>query len=167
MSNQDTIEPIRDYLFKYMSGIYHLTAAHMSKKLNHLNIGIGQIPFLMILHFHKGINQDFFTKMLKIDKATTTKSIKKLVQLKYVDRITDPEDKRAYKITLSTLGKTVIPEILKEMALWDEILFQNFTDEEQNQTLIFVSKILGNICKHKNKPFPKLNIKQEQIDEMD
>ena len=63
---------------KYISQLYRRGGAFISKGMEKYNIGQGQFMFLMELYTQDGKNQEDLSKILKIDKGTTARAIKRL-----------------------------------------------------------------------------------------
>ena len=79
---------------KYISQLYRRGGAFISKGMEKYNIGQGQFMFLMELYTQDGKNQEDLSKILKIDKGTTARAIKRLEEEGYVRREKDDHDKR-------------------------------------------------------------------------
>ena len=78
-----------DFLLN-ISSLYRYTQKYFDKKLVEYNIGSGQLLFLFLINENEGISMQQLSNMVDIDKGTTTKSIKKLVDEGYVDSRRDP-----------------------------------------------------------------------------
>lgn len=61
------------------------------------DISVGEEPYYMALTKQDGLTQDELTKLVKVDKAATTRMVKSLEQKGYITRETDPKDKRNKK----------------------------------------------------------------------
>lgn len=132
----------REPIGKYISQIYRKGGAHLSKELAIYGIGQGQLMFLTQLYRKDGINQEELTEILKIDKGTTARAIKKLEEANFVIREKDEFDRRAYKIYLTDEAKNIKTIIFDMLIDYDERLVSSLTEEEKE---IF-TKILKKIC---------------------
>lgn len=137
-----SIEPIG----KYISQIYRRGGAHLSKELSKYGIGIGQLMFLTQLYRQDGINQEELTEILKIDKGTTARAIKKLEEENFVVRIKDEKDRRAYKVYLTDKAKEIRLDIFQILRAWDKALVSNLTEEETET----FTRILKKLCINNN-----------------
>lgn len=99
-----------DFLLN-ISSLYRYTQKYFDKKLMEYNIGSGQLLFLFLINENEGISMQQLSNMVDIDKGTTTKSIKKLVDEGYVDIITDENDKRVRKLYLTEKTGKIINEL--------------------------------------------------------
>jgi DNA-binding MarR family transcriptional regulator len=85
--------------------------------------------------FHEdGINQKNLSNYLQMDKATTTRAIKKLVDEGYIFRQKDKEDKRSYRIFLSEKGKRLEPYMKNIASGWNDILLSSFDDNQKKRS---------------------------------
>lgn len=52
--------------------------------------------------------------MLKVDKSTTTKAIKKLIDIGYINKKQNEKDKREYRLTPTNKGLQIYKLIINE-----------------------------------------------------
>lgn len=129
---------------KLVSSIYWHTQSYIEKKLKDYNIGIGEIPILMELSHKGSINQKDLTKELHINKATTSREIKKLIAKGYVKRRREEEDKRNYIISLTEKGREIVPIIKKVLKEWREKILKGFSRDERKFILNALEKVIEN-----------------------
>ena len=83
---------------KWISVLYRIGHSFFFDELfEKYGIGSGNFGYLMCLYREDGVLQDSLTKKLNVDKATTTRALIKLESLGYISRMSDPDDKRAYR----------------------------------------------------------------------
>ena len=134
----------KDTIGRYISVLYRSAGPYLSKELSRYNIGSGQFTFLIYLYNHDGVTQEDMNSDLYIDKGTTARAIKKLVDLGYVYRITDDIDKRAYKVCATDKAKSIKHEIYRILDRWNEIITADFTSEESDAALILLQRMVKN-----------------------
>jgi len=137
MENQESI-------VRLISCIYRYSQIHIAKKLGAYNIGSGQFSFLMALYHCDGVSQESIAKTLRVDKATTARAIKKLIETGYVFKERNPLDKRMYQVFLTERAKKIKPKIVKILSEWTEFLRSDFTKEER----VLFTKLLKKIVKN-------------------
>lgn len=129
---------------KYISMLYRAGNVYFNKNLEAYNIGSGQYPFIICLYFHDGITQEELSCNLCIDKGTTAKAIKKLIEDGYVKREIDEKDKRAYKVHLTEEGRKTAAYIFKVLDSWNDILTSGFSKEEKELALKLLKRMFEN-----------------------
>ncbi|MEG0752911.1 MAG: MarR family winged helix-turn-helix transcriptional regulator, partial [Angelakisella sp.] len=82
----------------YISIFYRLGTSHLLQNYSEYNIGYGQYQFLLNLYIQDGLTKEQLTKRVVVDKATTSRSIQKLLDNGYVTVIVDEHDKRVHHI---------------------------------------------------------------------
>ena len=88
-------------------GIYH----YVSGRLKNCDLDVGQFFFLRYILLHEGITQDQIARGILLDKATVSKGLKRLSDLGYVEKKTNPDDKREYRIFATDKARGFLPEI--------------------------------------------------------
>ncbi|MFH1014244.1 MAG: MarR family transcriptional regulator [Thermoplasmatota archaeon] len=116
----------------------------MHNQLERYNIGSGQFHYLMLLYHKDGINQETLSEILKIDKATSARAIRKLEETGYITRKRDQQDKRAYKIYLTKKAQNLRPTIKNILQEWTKQLLQGITKEEEQHLLDLLERIAHN-----------------------
>ena len=78
---------------------------YLDRKLKPLHIRAGQIPILRLLGVKDGISQERIGKFFHLDKGTIAKTIRPLISEGYINRKTNPQDRRAYQVFLTRKGR--------------------------------------------------------------
>lgn len=136
----------REPIGKYISQLYRKGGTQINKEISNFGIGQGQLMFLTQLYKQDGISQEELTEILRIDKGTTARAIKKLEEENLVTRIKDEQDRRAYKVYLTEKAKSIESNIFEILREWDEKIVTNLTEEEKET----FTRILKKICINHN-----------------
>ncbi len=102
----------------------------LSKSVENLDIE----RYYSILHFlyeNNGCNQQCICNNLAIDKTAMVKVIDYLIKVDFVERKTNPEDRREFHIVLTKKGQKQTLQIVKSFNEIDELLFSSISNEEQ------------------------------------
>jgi DNA-binding MarR family transcriptional regulator len=156
------LENIQKYsINRWISILYRYGQSHISKQLEFYNIGSGQYIFLIALYKKDGISQEEISDHLKIDKATTAKSIERLEKEGYVKRDIDSKDKRAYKVFLTQKAFDVRPIICSVLKKWSAVLSEGLTEDEKSIAL----NLLGRMAKNAFLYVDKKDLKDEDANQ--
>lgn len=134
---------------KLISAVFRQIKIIIEHKLEKYPLNPGQINFFMEIGQNPGMTQEELSHYLLIDKATTAKAIRILMQNGLVSRERDRSDKRAYRLFLSTEGDKYFPEVrglLKEIT---DILSEGFNQNEFEQSIHFLERMLENMDKYR------------------
>jgi DNA-binding MarR family transcriptional regulator len=142
--NSEIDEKPRESIGKWISILQRYGKIFIDRELEPYKIGYGQFPFLIALYREDGISQEALSKFLNVDKATTTRAVKKLLKEGYISRVTDSADKRAYKIYLTKKGKEMSSVIKKISARWTNVLLNDFSKREKEIILTLLKKMAKN-----------------------
>jgi DNA-binding MarR family transcriptional regulator len=108
-------------------------------------VGPGQAAFLIHLSQDTEVRQDALVAKIGVDKAIGTRVIRKLSEADYIRRRRDPENHRAYLISLSDKGVAMKSEILEVLDSINATLFENFTKKERKMTHKLMDRMIANI----------------------
>lgn len=126
---------------RWISLINRYTQIYLGKELKPYEMGPGQgIPFVE-LFANEGKSQDELSALIKIDKATTARSLAKLEDKGYIIRKTDSSDNRIRRVYLTRKAKKFAPTFLAIFNAWSDNLVQNFSREEKEQLLSFLERM--------------------------
>lgn len=115
---------------KYISGIYRKRNSFISKEVAKYGLGYGQVMFLIQLYKKDGISQEELSQNLSIDKGTTCRAVKKLVEQGFLTRERDEHDKRAYKLYLTEKSKEIKNEVFQLLYRWEKSITTTISQEE-------------------------------------
>jgi DNA-binding MarR family transcriptional regulator len=121
------------------------------------DIGRGQHAFLTRIYENPGINQEELSFMLKMDKTTVAKALKKLEENNFIRRVRSSEDNRQCLLYPTEKLLSIYDELENLILLTCQNAVKNFTAEEAEVLLSSLSKISENInedwneFKNKNK----------------
>lgn len=115
---------------RWVSILYRYRQSYINRKLESYNIGSGQYIILMCLYKNDGARQEELAEYLKIDKGSIAKSVKKLEDEGYIERLVDPEDKRAYKLYLTQKAQVIIPVALEAIKSWEDAMTSDLSEDE-------------------------------------
>lgn len=134
-----------DIIDKSISEIYRHSQIIINHYLKPYGIGSGQFIFLINIYKNEGVSQKELTKLVKIDKATTAKALKKLEEVGYIYRETDMEDKRYYKIYLTEKGRNFMPILFEKLKQITQIESTGMTKEQYMETIKCLDMIFNNL----------------------
>ncbi|QHQ61641.1 MarR family transcriptional regulator [Anaerocolumna sedimenticola] len=129
-------------LTKRIAHISKYTQFHMDEVLKPYNLSSGTYPFLLALWQNEGINLEKISREIKVDKALSTRNIQKLIELGYLEKLSDQKDCRACRLFLTDKAKEVIPIIKDEIHLWISDITQDLSREEIDLLDTMLEKIL-------------------------
>ena len=121
-----------EFIGKYISFLYRYHQIYLDRELEPYHLSSGQFFILMPLFKKDGVNQESISQTIKMDKATITRAIQKLIDEGYVFRERDEEDKRAYRVFLTPKGKSIKRQIRGIARRWDDILLANLDPDQRD-----------------------------------
>lgn len=103
----------------------------LNKSLEHLDVE-RYYSVLIYLHDHKNCCQQTICNDLMIDKTAMVKVLDYLSKNGYIERKTNPEDRREHFISLSAKGLQGTKEILKAIRQIEKNTFKGISEHERN-----------------------------------
>lgn len=115
--------------------------SYMNDILNPYGLEIEQLTFLDIISRNDGISIKKLVKIFKLDKATVTKKIKKLIALGFLDKRVNLEDKRSFNLYFTEKAHYIYPKIKKITDKGENLLNTEFSVDEKELFLTSLNKI--------------------------
>ncbi|WZL71735.1 MarR family transcriptional regulator [Clostridiaceae bacterium 35-E11] len=112
-----------------------------------INMARGQYLFLVRICENPGINQETLSNLLKVDRTTTAKAVKKLAEKDYILRKQNEKDKRAFALYPKEKGLKIYPFLRKEEDLSTKNALNGFDQEEREKIYGLLKKMRRNIEK--------------------
>ena len=101
----------------------------------------GQYLYLVRICENPGIIQEKLAEMIKVDRTTTARAIKKLESNGMIERLEDKENKKIKKLYPTKKGAEIYPFIIRE---------NNYSDEEAKQLEYLLNKVCKNVSEDWN-----------------
>ena len=117
------------YLNRLISMIYRHNRIYMDSQLEKLHLQSGQYTYLLYLYHHDGQKQDDIVKTLRIDKAGTTRALRKLEKSGYIFRKPDEKDRRGNLVYLTEKAWQIQPLLLKFYSNWLNLVLDGLSED--------------------------------------
>lgn len=140
-------------LGRWISIIHRYSRRFVNKEFAEIDIKGGYIQFVHALYRHDGLSQDELSEALGMDKTTTARVIKELVELGYVTKVHDCQDKRFCRLSLTAKGKNIVPRLERALERWTEVLGTGFTQSERQLAIDLLKKMAENAAAFKQRGF--------------
>ena len=120
----------------------------MNERLRGYDLGGALYMFLTALDHNPGASQDFLVNHFYMDKGNVARGAKKLENLGYIRRETDPEDRRQYRLYLTDEGRELLPTIRSYIQEWCGYLTEGMSEEEGEAAIRLLTRMAENGTKH-------------------
>lgn len=115
---------------EYICFLYKEFQRYCEDKLKPYNLTNGLYTYLIFIYKKPGSNLNEISRALEVDKAHTTRAIKKLIDYGYVNKVTDKNDSRAFNIYSTEKCNEVMIKMKNLFVEWEKIILKNFSREE-------------------------------------
>ena len=132
-----------DFLLN-ISALYRHTQKYFDKNMAEFNLGSGQLIILLLVYENEGLSMQQVSLLADIDKGTTTKSIKKLVDEGYVDIKTDENDKRVKKLFSTDKATSIINDLYALRNEYFGQVMKEISEEDIDSQLTTMEKMAQN-----------------------
>jgi DNA-binding MarR family transcriptional regulator len=98
--------------------VFRLGLAYVTRKLQDLDVSSGLVYFIVELSQVEWLNMSDLSVAVGVDNAYATRSVGRLAALGYVNKTRDPQDRRAYRISLTDKGRQVAKRVNETLRQW-------------------------------------------------
>ncbi len=120
----------------------------MNERLRSCGLGGALYMFLTALDHNPGASQDYLVGHFYMDKGNVARGAKKLEDLGYIRRETDPEDRRQYRLYLTDKGRELLPTIRSYIEEWSGYLTEGMSPEEGEAAIRLLTRMAENGTRH-------------------
>lgn len=107
----------------------------------------GQYLYLVRICEQPGIIQEKLAEMIKVDRTTAARAIKKLEINGFIEKKEDTHNKKIKKLFPTEKGKNVYPFIKRENDYSNTVALQGFSEREAETILRLLQRVRKNIGK--------------------
>lgn len=95
-----------------------------------LGLANRQFIYLVRIYEHPGIIAEQLADLVKVDKTTLARAVRRLINQDYVRRESDPDNKKIRHLFISDKGKQAYQILIRENRYSNQMSLQGFSDEE-------------------------------------
>ncbi|MFV0480880.1 MAG: MarR family winged helix-turn-helix transcriptional regulator [Campylobacteraceae bacterium] len=110
-----------------------------------LNLSKGQYLYLVRVHENPGIIQEKLANLLKVDRTTTAKAVKKLIETGYIQKVQTEYNKKEFRLFCTQKGKDTYLFLKNEEDYTATISLSNLTNGEKENLLKMLASMRTNI----------------------
>ncbi|KJJ42329.1 MarR family transcriptional regulator [Bacillus subtilis] len=110
-----------------------------------LDLTRGQYLYLVRIYENPGIIQEKLAEMIKVDRTTAARAIKKLEMQGFIQKRPDEQNKKIKKLYPTEKGKKVYPLLRREGEHSIEVALSGFTPEEKETIFKLVHRVRKNV----------------------
>ncbi|CDQ20160.1 DNA-binding transcriptional regulator, MarR family [Halobacillus karajensis] len=107
----------------------------------------GQYLYLVRIYENPGIIQEKVAEMIKVDRTTAARSIKKLEMNGFIEKKEDEHNKKIKKLFPTEKGKMIYPFIKRENDYSNSVALEGFSEKEMETIFHLLQKVRKNIEK--------------------
>ncbi|MBO0482682.1 MarR family winged helix-turn-helix transcriptional regulator [Candidatus Enterococcus courvalinii] len=105
----------------------------------------GQYLYLVRICENPGIIQEKLAEMIKVDRTTTARAIKKLEKNGMIKKEQDQENRKIRHLYPTSKGENVYPLIIRENEYSNQVALQGITEAEAQQLKTLLEKVSANV----------------------
>ena len=107
----------------------------LNERFKPYNLSAGQYPVFMCLLHRPNSNQESVARYFHLDKGTIARTVKKMEDSGYVSRHVDPDNRRAFRLSLTEKGYRIAPEIIAIDQEWEQTVCNSLSNQEKQNLL--------------------------------
>jgi len=140
----------QESLGRWISILYRYRNIFFEENLKSFGIGPAQDQIIFVLHHmihhgrHAEVSQSDVARFLHLDKATVTRSVKKLERRGYITRRRSEHDNREYRLSLTPKAVRILETLCGIRRKWARLLEHEFTPEEKRTALNLLKRMAEN-----------------------
>ncbi|TYS64233.1 MarR family transcriptional regulator [Bacillus infantis] len=105
----------------------------------------GQYLYVVRICENPGIIQEKLAEMIKVDRTTAARAIKKLEMNGFIEKRDDPENKKIKRLNPTEKGSSVYPFIKSENDYSNKVALEGFTEGEAEAMFHFLQRVRKNV----------------------
>lgn len=132
-----TSNALKDSIIARMIRTTRILDKMVSEEVSQYKLTKPQFDVLLVMHFsaQESVTTTQLAEELMVSKANITGIVTRLVDSELISKVTDENDTRSKKITLTSKGIELIDKIMPRYFEMGEELYSNFSEEERGKLL--------------------------------
>ena len=129
-------------LMRYINRTARCFTLYRNNELEEEGINGYQHLYIIKICTNPGISQDELAREIYVNKSSVARQCSLLEQNGLIRRESCPQDRRQLNIYPTQKALDLYPKVLAVRAHWNQRLLENFTDEEQQQLLGMMERVM-------------------------
>ena len=121
---------ITQSLREWMDVFMHRSMRGWNRFAKTTGLSMPQFSILMQLHYKGSCGMSEISERFSVTAAAASQLVEKLVQSELIERMEDPNDRRAKQLSLSKKGAQLVEQGIEERHRWMDDLAVNISAEE-------------------------------------
>ena len=117
----------------WMDTFTHRSMRDWSRYIKSRGFSMPQFFLLMHLRHHANCGISGISEHMEITNAAASQLVDKLVQAGLLERVEDPNDRRAKQVSLSPTGEELVKKGIAERSRWVDEIAQALSEEEKTK----------------------------------
>ncbi|GGP15579.1 MarR family winged helix-turn-helix transcriptional regulator [Oceanobacillus neutriphilus] len=105
----------------------------------------GQYLYLVRICENPGIIQEKLAEMIKVDRTTAARAIKKLEENDFIEKKADADNRKIKRLLPTEKGERIYPMIKKENDYSNQAALEGLTEKEAEKLVYLLEKVRKNI----------------------
>jgi len=147
MRKKDLDAELKSGIATEMMHVHRQLMQYGSRAMEKLNIGVGQMPILLLLDERKTMTQRQIAEEIRVTPATICGTLKRMEKSGLVRRTADSGDGRVSCVSLTETGSECSKTLKENISLPYGCLFDGFSGGELKQLKDFVERMGANLAK--------------------
>lgn len=144
---------ITQSLHAWMDIFMHRSMRGWNQFAKSTGLSMPQFSILMQLHYKGSCGMSEISERFNVSAAAASQLVEKLVQSELIERVEDPNDRRAKQLSLSKKGAQLVEQGIEERHRWMDDLAVNISAEESGivvEALEILIKAAGQLEERNN-----------------
>lgn len=130
-----------------ISRVFRMGQTFMNERAKEYGLSSGLFFYLLELSEQDGLTLQELSQAVDVDNGYTTRAIKKLLDMGYVNKVQNPSDSRSSIIYLTDKGKDISIEVKNIFLEWKDIVVKGVSEED----LLLVNCVFNKFYENANK----------------
>ncbi|MCT1905012.1 MarR family winged helix-turn-helix transcriptional regulator [Oceanobacillus sojae] len=105
----------------------------------------GQYLYLVRICENPGIIQEKLAEIIKVDRTTAARAIKKLEENNFIQKTADADNRKIKRLLPTEKGERIYPMIKKENDYSNQVALEGLTEKEAEKLVHLLEKVRKNI----------------------
>jgi DNA-binding MarR family transcriptional regulator len=139
------VSQLESVILREIGAISRCIQTRTDSRFKNAGLQKGQFIFVTRICENPGITLVDLTRMLRVDKTTTTKAVQKLLEAGFIEKRKDTDDMRLWNLYPLQKARELYPSIIAEENRNIRICFSAMTEKDKETVNFLVGKMRENL----------------------
>jgi DNA-binding MarR family transcriptional regulator len=136
------ISGLEDHAGFWLRKLSNAVSQSFAERVERHGVSVANWVVLRVLYDHEALALKDIVERVGVDQGSLSRMVDRLLEKDLVERVENPDDRRAVRISLTRVGRQLVPKLAREADENDKAFFAALPARKREELLVTIETLL-------------------------